>query len=231
MSQKTVSRQNQQLIETTETLELLNEANLPGVSTIRFSRSLNEIEERVQEVRESLKEIERNHFKTDRDGDPIVEVFLSNGEKIGETPVVEETGPRGGTQISEYKELDLEDIDWSERDGVDENQFGGVPPTRERYIFEDEEEMMAEKEKTLKDPVDFEVHEFPEEEFEKVITAFKEQKAKQQAQELTEKLGLDPEEDEEKIQTIQQVLRPSEKDTRLRPSEIKTIEFLFPEDL
>lgn len=222
---KTVSLTNEEIIETEEEMQLLDRARLPGVSTIRFSRTLGTIEEEVNRIESKLAEIERGFLKTDDAGDPVVEVFLSTGEKVGETPVTETTGPLGEqTMIDEYKDLDLEEIDLSEYN-IDEKEVGGTPPTRERYIVEDREEMMKEKGKMIRDDVELEIEPFPEEEFEEVLSAFKEQMIGQQVEEISERLGLDADE----TSAVREILEPAGKDSRLKPSEIESISFLFPE--
>jgi hypothetical protein len=222
---KTVSLTNEEIIETEEEMELLDRARLPGVSTIRFSRTLGTIEEEVERIDSKLAEIERGFLKTDDDGDPVVEVFLSTGEKLGETAVTETTGPLGEQKvIDEYKDFDLEEIDLSEYN-IDKEEVGGTPPTRERYIVENREEMLKEKGKMIRDTVELEIEPFPEEEFEDVLSAFKEQMISQQVEEISNKLSLDAED----TGKVREILKPAGKDSRLKPSEIESISFLFPE--
>jgi hypothetical protein len=222
---KTVSLTNEEIINTEEEMQLLDQARLPGVSTIRFSRTLGTIEEEVERIESKLAEIERGFLKTDDAGDPVVEVFLSTGEKVGETPVTETTGPLGEQMvIDEYKDLDLEEIELSEYD-VDEEEVDSAPRTRERYIVEDREQMTKEKGKMIQDTVELEIDPFPEEEFEEVLSAFKEQMIGQQVEEISETLGLG----EEDGNKVRQILEPAGKNSRLKPSEIESISFLFPE--
>jgi predicted Zn-ribbon and HTH transcriptional regulator len=229
---KTIELTNGRIADTNRELTLLDEAELPGVSTIRLSRSMTEIQDQMQEVKSSLDKIKRNHLKNDEEGDPVVEVLLPNDKSLGETAVVETTGPRGQKQISEYKDIDLDDVDWSEY-GVDPDDYHGreYPPTQERYVYDDQEAMIEERKKLLQDSVEIEIHEFPEEEFEDVIYAFKNQRAKQQADKIVNILGLDDKEDAAEIQKIREVLGEVNRDSRLKPSEIKSVAFLFPEDL
>jgi len=224
---KTVSLKSERVIRTKEEIELLDEAELPPISTVRFSRSLNTIEDLIQKIRSSLGEIERNHVKKDEEDDPVVELVLPNGAILGETPAVEKTGPRGQTQITEYKDIDLEHIDWDEH--IDPDDYKGEKPqVRERYVYDDKSKMLAEKNEALQSKEELTVYEFPENEFEDVISAFVDQKAKQKTEEIINRLGL---EDDEDIQDVRDVLRPVGKDNRLKPSEIRSVEFLFPEDL
>lgn len=223
---KTISRSNAEIASTKEAVDLLDKAKLPGVSTIRFSRSLNSIQKQIQQVRENIGEIEDNFIKRDDEGDPVVEVRLRSGEKIGESAVVEETNQMGRTEITEYKDLDFEEIDYSEYE-INEEDFDGQPPVTENYVIEDQSQMMKEKDKMLQDSVDIEIHEFPEEELEDVLLAFKKQNIQSKVNQISEVLSLS--EDEKK--KVEEVLEPSEKDTRMKPSEIQPIEFLFPEDI
>jgi len=222
---KTVSLTNEEIINTEEEMQLLDQARLPGVSTIRFSRTLGTIEEEVKRIESKLAEIERGFLKTDDEGDPVVEVFLSAEEKVGETPVTETTGPMGEQMvIGEYKDLDLEEIDLSKYD-IDEEEVAGAPRTKERYIIEDRKQMTKEKGKMIRDTVELEIEPFPEEEFEQVLSAFKEQMIGQQVEEISETLGLDADE----TSAVREVLEPAGKNSRLKPSEIESISFLFPE--
>lgn len=221
---ETKERPKGKIVAASDPITLLDDATLPAKSTLRFSRSMSSVEDAVQDINDGLREIEQNHVRKDEDGDPIVRVVLEKtGEVVGETPV------EGEGQSLQYKEIDLESMDFDSEDDYElsEDDYGGdVPATREQYVFDDQQEMIESRREALQDPTEIEVHPFPEDEVEDVLSAFKEERVRQQVEEIESRLDLD----ESEVETVEEILNVSDKESRLRPSEIKDIEFLFPED-
>lgn len=231
MSRKTAEKLNAELVELDQDIAILNNAELPPISTVRFSRTTDVITDQIQKVWSSIEEKREEHQKTDEDGDPVYEVFVQE-TKIGESGArLVEAG--GQKIVEEYKDIDFEDLDY-EKLGIDPGEFEGEPPAQGQPIFENEAKWIEARRKILGDSVELDIYPFPAKESEEVLRIFAQGKTRQKADRIIEELSLE-EDDQEVVKQILGVGGNEEGSPRgehkLSPEEVSGIEFLFPEDL
>lgn len=193
---------NGEIINSIGLLSVLAEAELPAVSCIRISRTLNELEEQREIIQDARQEIVSQYQATNAEGEPLFKVSEASArrEKIQE---------KAAESDADAEDIDFQDVEL-EKDLPEKATSDHPHATQQEFIPESkQEEMNDELNALFEDTVDLNTQPIPADQLKAFEDAF-----------------YDVLEDHDQFD-----VERSPDASGLRPGDIAPIEFIFPQDL